>query len=124
MCPYGALTAPCSAQRVVVDGKIVSQLCDENGTLHLAQFQQAMRKQVRRRIAPRCCSPVSFLAPPPSCVLVALTLPVRRCILFLYFIFLCIFFGGADVACAGMYFFLQLQLYAERTLCNAMLQVC
>ena len=71
----------CFEQRVVVDGKIVSQLCDENGTLHLAQFQQAMRKQVRRRIAPRCCSPVRFLAPPPSCV-----------------------FGGSDVA-AGMYFF-------------------
>ena len=96
MCPYGALTAPCFEQRVVVDskivsqlcdfahtvplsparppaltrcfeqrvvvdGKIVSQLCDENGTLHLAQFQQAMRKQVRRRIALLgCCSPVRF----------------------------------------------------------------
>ena len=101
MCPYGALTAPCFEQRVVVDGKIVSQLCnfahtvppsparppflthcfeqrvvvdgkivsqlcDENGTLHLAQFQQAMRKQVRRRIAPRCCcSPVPFFGASP-----------------------------------------------------------
>ena len=56
----------CFEQRVVVDGKIVSQLCDENGTLHLAQFQQAMRKQVRRRIAPRCCcSPVPFFGASP-----------------------------------------------------------
>ena len=35
-----------SLQRVVVDGKTVSQLCDENGSLSQAQFQQAMRKQV------------------------------------------------------------------------------
>ena len=45
MCPYGALTAPCFEQRVVVDGKIVSQLCNEDGALTEDQFQHAMRKQ-------------------------------------------------------------------------------
>ncbi len=35
-------------QRVVVDGKIVSQLCDDEGNMTAQEFKEAMRKQVRR----------------------------------------------------------------------------
>ena len=35
-----------AAQRVEVDGKVVSQLCDEERNLTSEQFEEAMRKQV------------------------------------------------------------------------------
>ena len=35
-----------AAQRVEVDGKVVSQLCDEKRNLTSEQFEEAMRKQV------------------------------------------------------------------------------
>jgi hypothetical protein len=41
-------------QRVVVDGKIVSQLCDEEGNMTALEFKEAMRKQVLTAPAPAC----------------------------------------------------------------------
>jgi hypothetical protein len=36
---------------VVVDGKIVSQLCDEDGNMTELEFKEAMRKQVLQKLA-------------------------------------------------------------------------
>ena len=37
-------------QRVEVDGKVVSQLCDEEGNLTAEQFEEAMRKQAKENL--------------------------------------------------------------------------
>ena len=37
-------------QRVEVDGKVVSQLCDEEGNLTPEQFEEAMRKQAKENL--------------------------------------------------------------------------